>query len=554
MMAGISLPGTNWANTRGLTTCLLVMVTLAFASTGLHAGPRLVVSLEDGSGVVGEPPKNKAGATVSLTPLLLSFSGENVTTTGNTDAAGRAVLEVSAIGAYLVSIRIDGPGGASYWSTRVVLGDAETEMVPGGRLSTDRFSPLEDFSGISCINGEQHLPTDAIRSILLGRFPVLHDELSLHKSRARALIRTGLKTAPPDLRDEVARAVDDAPSALRAFQTLTPLRTAHGLPAYSADGSGRLADENSDVRPAPAHASAIESVWLLYYLATQAEEDLTALTASLRECDGDAIATLPVQPDPAPEPAPLPQPDPVAQPDPIPHPDDVVTQPDIVAADTAPNPPVFRPAPPRVREPDLIPTANDDHRAASWSGLYIGGHAGAGFGDARYRAGVGALNIPINVNADGFLGGALLGYNMQYQQFVIGLEGDLSFGNVDGRTTLAGFSDPRLEIDFAATFRARLGYAWEELLVFSSIGLGFAEAHVTETLQTAATVRRQNTHLGLVVGGGLEWAVSETVSLRTEYIYGHFGRRNYTVGPATDDLEFDMHVIRAAIAIRLGNR
>src|SRR3954454_17421689 len=77
-----------------------------------------------------------------------------------------------------------------------------------------------------------------------------------------------------------------------------------------------------------------------------------------------------------------------------------------VAADL----PVFSPPP--------APMLSTTPIAYNWSGFYIGAHGGWGFGNGE------ANGDPVD---DGFVVGGQIGVNWQFNQFVLGIEGDGSF-------------------------------------------------------------------------------------------------------------------------------
>src|SRR5262245_27132231 len=60
------------------------------------------------------------------------------------------------------------------------------------------------------------------------------------------------------------------------------------------------------------------------------------------------------------------------------------------------------------------------YAVANWSGLYVGGHIGYASGDMEIdNLGV----VPTyDFDVNGFVGGAQIGYNWQWNQFVFGLE------------------------------------------------------------------------------------------------------------------------------------
>ena len=64
-----------------------------------------------------------------------------------------------------------------------------------------------------------------------------------------------------------------------------------------------------------------------------------------------------------------------------------------------------------------------------WTGFYIGGHVGYGWADKDWRD---AFGLATTHKADGFLGGGQVGFNYQINQFVLGVEGDVSWANLKG--------------------------------------------------------------------------------------------------------------------------
>src|ERR1700675_2149894 len=65
----------------------------------------------------------------------------------------------------------------------------------------------------------------------------------------------------------------------------------------------------------------------------------------------------------------------------------------------------------------------------SWTGFYIGAHAGYGFGQADTEVtplpvGRAPAAISLDPDENGFFGGIQAGYNHQFSSFVLGLETD----------------------------------------------------------------------------------------------------------------------------------
>src|SRR5262249_27870110 len=78
----------------------------------------------------------------------------------------------------------------------------------------------------------------------------------------------------------------------------------------------------------------------------------------------------------------------------------------------------------------------------NWTGFYIGGHVGYGWGDSDVSiVGLGgpAWNPyfpdpfrPRSFDSNGFIGGGQIGYNFQTGSIVFGAEADISYSNIDG--------------------------------------------------------------------------------------------------------------------------
>ena len=67
--------------------------------------------------------------------------------------------------------------------------------------------------------------------------------------------------------------------------------------------------------------------------------------------------------------------------------------------------------------------------AYDWSGFYGGVHAGYLWGDVNVTENGGAQP---SGKIDGFVGGPLAGFNMQFDNLVFGVEGDFGWSEADG--------------------------------------------------------------------------------------------------------------------------
>ena len=179
------------------------------------------------------------------------------------------------------------------------------------------------------------------------------------------------------------------------------------------------------------------------------------------------------------------------------------------------------PAAPSVTPPAPVSYSTPGH---DWSGFYAGVIAGSGFGDTTFSGGQSAT-----VSGNGLLGGVTAGANMQYDQFVYGVEGDLAWDELAGSAT-CGTTSCNTDHDWNGTLRARVGYAIDPVLVYATGGLAAAGINTGVSTAVAGTTGTySDTYYGLTVGAGVEAAITEQLSAKAEYAYTDFGDR---VAPA----------------------
>lgn len=184
-----------------------------------------------------------------------------------------------------------------------------------------------------------------------------------------------------------------------------------------------------------------------------------------------------------------------------------------------------------------------------WSGLYAGGHGGWSWMDSRHRDAF--LDDTHDLDGDTFVGGVLGGVNIQSGSVVYGLEADFTFGNLRNRTApVAPGVEASFDLSPVGTIRARLGYAIDRTLLYITAGLGIANPDLT--IKGGANggndARR---HLGIVGGAGIEYAVTDAILLRTEYLYGNYGKKTYHLGADDVTTDFETSTVRAGVSFKL---
>ncbi len=159
--------------------------------------------------------------------------------------------------------------------------------------------------------------------------------------------------------------------------------------------------------------------------------------------------------------------------------------------------------------------------AFDWNGGYAGVVVGYSSGSADVTYDDPFLS-PLNFSMapSGWLGGVTAGYNMATGNgVVIGIEGDLSLANITD--TVVDTADPAETItsttDWAGSMRGRIGFDAGEVMPYLTAGIAFA--HATASYTDGGGGSESATLVGYTVGGGLEVAVTDSVTVKGEYLY-----------------------------------
>lgn len=177
-----------------------------------------------------------------------------------------------------------------------------------------------------------------------------------------------------------------------------------------------------------------------------------------------------------------------------------------------------------------------------WEGLYIGAHAGHGWGESRYQFGDGFSTGDFDVSG-GLLGGTI-GINWQRGAWVFGLEGDISWTDINGSTLCPSLvNNCRTGNTWLGTARGRIGYAHGRVLPYVTGGLAFGNIKA----DISSFDSSEGTETGWTVGAGIETALAPNWSAKLEYLYVDLGEFNCDAAcsvilPGTDD--FRTHIVR----------
>lgn len=193
-----------------------------------------------------------------------------------------------------------------------------------------------------------------------------------------------------------------------------------------------------------------------------------------------------------------------------------------------------------------------------WTGPYIGGYFGGawGAGGSGSAATTSTFFFPAsefspsevaqfnaagqqNLGGSAFLGGLEAGYNWQRYIYVVGIEGDIGWFDLNGSASTGPlpFGTPpvgtftinsNVSADWLATIRGRVGVSPANWLFYATGGAAFSTLHAgfsfSETgFASSETASASATRIGWAVGGGIEVRMSRDWSIKGEYLFVDFG-------------------------------
>jgi outer membrane immunogenic protein len=195
------------------------------------------------------------------------------------------------------------------------------------------------------------------------------------------------------------------------------------------------------------------------------------------------------------------------------------------------------------------PAAPPPYQVYSWTGFYVGIEAGGGWASSTSTV-VTSISATANnppgtqfpsQDYSGALGGFYGGYNYQFNQFVVGVDGDWTWASLTANDSVVAVLPPHDigfrndKIDWVATATGRVGYAVDKWLFFGKGGWAWAQFSGSTADQTlvggvpVAFSTSQETRDGWTAGGGLEYAVTPNIIFKLEGDYVKFNTSNFNI-------------------------
>ncbi len=176
----------------------------------------------------------------------------------------------------------------------------------------------------------------------------------------------------------------------------------------------------------------------------------------------------------------------------------------------------------------------------SWTGFYVGLNAGGKWiANTSDTVTVGGVNFNFNNNNNNdssWIAGGQVGYNWQMpgSNWVFGIEGDIDAQDFNRSFVLAAPIGPFIAGDsfgvksqWQASLRGRIGYAWDRTLLYATGGVAWTQLKGTVGLVGIGTFTDDQTITGGTVGGGLEYAWTNNISIGVEGRYTWYGNQNF---------------------------
>ena len=182
----------------------------------------------------------------------------------------------------------------------------------------------------------------------------------------------------------------------------------------------------------------------------------------------------------------------------------------------------------------------------TWAGLYVGGSVGYGWADAEVAI---DQDPTADTEPDGAIYGAHIGYNFQRGHVVFGIEAALNGTNMED-SVLDGSRVVGNELDWYATGVARLGLAYNKALFYGFGGVAWGDVKTTIPFYTD-----EETHVGWTAGVGVEYALTDSFSLRVEYSHVDLGSENTFVEDGCEsgcDTDVSFDTVKIGASYRFG--
>ena len=170
-----------------------------------------------------------------------------------------------------------------------------------------------------------------------------------------------------------------------------------------------------------------------------------------------------------------------------------------------------------------------------WNGAYAGLYGGLNWKS------VGVMGSgDIDLNSQKEVGG-YVGINQELGNSLVG--GIEWMGGYSGDSQTNG--GVKAEQDWETSLRARMGYAFEQNLVY-----GLAGVSATQLELSSAAGNDSRWLTGYTVGAGVERQFTDSIVGRVEYDYTDYGAKKFDIGPGSTKADITGHGLKLGVGVK----
>jgi outer membrane immunogenic protein len=239
--------------------------------------------------------------------------------------------------------------------------------------------------------------------------------------------------------------------------------------------------------------------------------------------------------------------------------------------------------------PQKAPSWSVPYTGLSWTGVYVGGNVGYGFGNTKTSDNATNTSGPLfglpqnflpaagrnftgsnrSFGLGGMTYGGQVGYDQQVGNMVYGAVVDFDWANVSGNDSfVASAAGPgyatQSQVNWFGTARGRVGYAWGNFLPYVTGGVALMNGSAQLTVQPGTFAKpiapafvqsASQTELGYVVGAGLEYRIAQNWSANVEYLFLDGPKKQYqfnygNAGLVSATASVSENIVRAGLSYR----
>lgn len=181
----------------------------------------------------------------------------------------------------------------------------------------------------------------------------------------------------------------------------------------------------------------------------------------------------------------------------------------------------------------------------NWTGFYVGANGGGGWGSSWWQSQTTGIDL------SGVQVGGTAGYNVQFGNAVLGVEGDLDWSNLKGTSGATLCPGCTTSDTWLSTLRGRAGYAFGGIMPYVTGGLAVGDIRATAPGFAGAST----TNAGWTAGAGIEIALPGNWTAKAEYLHVDLGNLNCGIncgGLPGNNVSMHDDVVRAGLNYHFG--